>query len=431
MENNKKKTFELKDLFVKNSLDVPYLIILIVILALGLVMLLSSSYFNAYYNKDGDSLFYFKRQVLFIVSGLLCMWFVSKLDYKYLKAFGIILMGLAFLFLIAVLLIPQRDDIRRWIFIGPIQFQPSEFAKMTMIIVLARFLSQYNKKMISDAKSKNAISQIWHKIFGRYITVGTMTMLYHFIFVLVIAVFVAAENHLSGTILILGIGITMIWLGEGRARWFLIAGATVIIGGIFLLSYIKAKNYQDINLPFIKPYMVERIQAWLDKDFDPLGARWQTNQSLYAIGSGGFLGAGLGNSKEKYLYVSEPQNDFIFAIVCEELGFVGAVVVFILYALLILRGFYIGSRAKDRFGALLAFGMISQLALQVVLNIGVVSDLLPNTGIGLPFFSYGGTSMLIGLTEMGIVLGVSRQANLPRVYSFKKKKIKKKAVVRG
>ena len=174
--------------------------------------------------------------------------------------------------------------------------------------------------------------------------------------------------------------------------------------------------------------MVERIQSWLDKDFSPLDKRWQTNQSLYAIGSGGLLGSGLGNSKEKYLYVSEPQNDFIFAIVCEELGFVGAVGILLLYALLIVRGLYIGMRSRDRFGALLVFGMISQLALQVFLNVGVVSDLLPNTGIGLPFFSYGGTSMCLCLWEMGVVLAVSRQANLPKVYSFSNKTKKAKAV---
>ena len=224
----------------------------------------------------------------------------------------------------------------------------------------------------------------------------------------------------------LGIGVVMLWLGEGRARWFAIAG----IGGALVITlfvvYIEAKNFQDI--PFLKPYMVERIQSWLDKDFSPLDKRWQTNQSLYAIGSGGLLGSGLGNSKEKYLYVSEPQNDFIFAIVCEELGFVGAVGILLLYALLIVRGLYIGMRSRDRFGALLVFGMISQLALQVFLNVGVVSDLLPNTGIGLPFFSYGGTSMCLCLWEMGVVLAVSRQANLPKVYSFSNKTKKAKAV---
>ncbi len=426
MENNNKKTFDLKDFFVKNSFDLPYLIILTVILALGLVMLLSSSYFNAYYNKDGDSLFFFKRQLLFIVIGLFGMWFVSKIDYKYLKPIGIILMGLSLLFLLIVLLIPQRDDIRRWIFIGPIQFQPSEFAKMTMIIVLAKGLSEDYKKMVSNQKSKSKISEYWHTVTGRYISVGTITMIKHSVIILAVAAFVAAESHLSGTILILGIGAIMLWMGGGKARWFVIFGVAGIVGATVFITIIKAKNYQDI--PVLKQYMVDRIRSWLDKDFDPLGARWQTNQSLYAIGSGGFLGAGLGNSKEKYLYVSEPQNDFIFAIVCEELGFVGALVVFLLYGLLVFRGFYIGSRAKDRFGALLAFGMISQLALQVVLNIGVVSDLLPNTGIGLPFFSYGGTSMVIGLAEMGVVLGVSRQANLPKVYSLKNKSTKKKAV---
>ncbi len=416
------KPKKFSDLFVKNGMDIPFFIMLLILITVGLVMLLSSSYFNAFYTtENGDSLFYFKRQLLWILSGMIILMGLSKVNYKYFKLLGLLGMGVSVLLLLIVLIMPSSDGIKRWIYIGPVQFQPSELAKLSLIIFLASGLDSDNKKITSNKPSKNTISKKLYFLSGKrlYISQGTVTLLFYFCIVLVIAGLVALESHLSGTILILGIGVIMLWLGEGKAKWFFIAGIGGIVVVTLFIVYIKAKNFEDI--PFLKEYMVDRIRSWLDKDFDPQGSRWQTNQSLYAIGSGGFLGAGLGNSKEKYLYVSEPQNDFIFAIVCEELGFVGAVGILLLYAALILRGLYIGIKARDRYGSLLAFGMVSQLALQVILNVGVVSDLLPNTGIGLPFFSYGGTSMWLCLAEMGVVLSVSRQANLPKVYSFRKK----------
>ena len=196
----------------------------------------------------------------------------------------------------------------------------------------------------------------------------------------------------------LAIGFVMLFLGEVKYKWFIAAGGVVLIAVIVLIA----------NPSILQDYMGERITAWLDKDFDPTGVRWQTNNSLYAIGSGGFLGTGLGQSKQKHLYVSEPQNDFIFAIVCEELGFVGAATIIVLFALLVYRGIYIGLRAKDRFGGLLSMGIAFQIGIQVALNIAVVSDLIPNTGISLPFFSAGGTSIFILLCEMGMLLSISR-----------------------
>ena len=201
-------------------------------------------------------------------------------------------------------------------------------------------------------------------------------------------------------LLILKIGVVMLFLGEVKGKWFIAAGIVIVIGVVVLIA----------NPDILKEYAGERIVAWLDKDYDPMGARWQTNNSLYAIGSGGFLGTGLGQSKQKHLYVSEPQNDFIFSIVCEELGFVGAVAIIILFALLIYRGIKIGLMAKDRFSALLCMGIAFQVGIQVALNIGVVTDFLPNTGISLPFFSAGGTSLIILLCEMGMILSVSRSA---------------------
>jgi cell division protein FtsW len=329
-------------------------------------------------------------------------------------------MGVSLLLLVVVLLLPNEDGIKRWIDLGFFQFQPSEVAKFMLILFLAKGLDKDYKKLVSSKLSKESFAQRIYELSGNKILIsqGTTTLFYYLFVVVVIAGLVALESHLSGTILILGIGVIMLWLGEGRAKWFAI-GATIAIVAVIIV----VKEYD--NIPLLRDYMAERIKAWLDKDYEPTGARWQTNQSLYAIGSGGFFGSGLGNSKEKYLYVSEPQNDFIFAIVCEELGFVGATAILLLYGALIVRGIIIGMHAKDRFGSLVAFGMVFQLGLQVALNVAVVTDTVPNTGIGLPFFSYGGSSMWLCLAEMGAVLSVSRQANMPKVYTFKNIKVKR------
>ena len=420
MENKKKNGF-FNDFFIKNSMDLPFFLLLLLVLAIGLVMLLSSSYFYAFYNTSGnDSLHYFKRQLFFAVTGIFIMYVVSKLDYKYLKLFGTLGMGVSLLLLVVVLLMPSEDGIKRWIDLGFFQFQPSEVAKFMLILFLANGLDKDYKKLVSSKLSKESFAQRIYEMSGNKILIsqGTTTLFYYLFVVVIIAGLVALESHLSGTILILGIGVIMLWLGEGRAKWFAI-GATIAVVAVIIV----VKEYD--NIPLLRDYMAERIQAWLDKDYEPTGARWQTNQSLYAIGSGGFFGSGLGNSKEKYLYVSEPQNDFIFAIVCEELGFVGAVAILLLYGALIVRGIIIGMHAKDRFGSLVAFGMVFQLGLQVALNVAVVTDTLPNTGIGLPFFSYGGSSMWLCLAEMGAILSVSRQANMPKVYTFRDIKVKR------
>lgn len=419
-----KLKFSLKDSWIKNNMDLPFFLILCLILSIGLVMLLSSSYFYSFYNTDdNDSLHYFKKQLGFVLAGLVIMYAISKFDYKNLAHLAGFAMFISAGLLCIALLLPSQNGIRRWINVGPVQFQPSEVAKFALIMFLARGLDRDYKKMISTKLSRAKIAQKLHEYSGGriFLTQGSTTLIAYFLFVVVIAGLVMAGSHLSGTLLIIGIGIVMLWLGEGRARWFIIGG---IIGVILIIIAINKCE----EIPILKDYMADRIKAWLDKDFDPKGKRWQTNQSLYAIGSGGFFGAGLGNSKEKYLYVSEPQNDFIFAIVSEELGFIGATLIILLYGALICRGIMIGMHSRDRFGTLLAFGMVFQLGLQVALNIAVVTDTVPNTGIGLPFFSYGGSSMIICLAEMGVVLSVSRQANMPKVYTFKKSKAPPKRV---
>ncbi len=411
----KKKRFN--DLFVKNGIDIPFFLIMLGLMAFGLVMLLSSSYIYAFhYSGSGDSLYYFKRQLVFAVGGIIIMLVYSRLNYKYLKYFANIGIVVALGILAITVLRGGGDGINRWFGIGSFQFQPSEIAKFILIIFCATGLDKDHKKIISSETSNVGWAKKLYEITnGRIkVTQGTTTMFFYAIVIGVTAGMVLLGSHLSGAILILLIGVAMLWIGECRARWFAIGGVVVVIVLIYVIF-----NYEELPL---KEYMIERIKAWRIKDFSPDDARWQINHSLYALGSGGFLGAGIGNSKQKYLYVSESHTDFIFSIIGEELGFVGCVLILGIFIILILRGVYIGMRAKDRFGALLVFGMTAQLALQVMFNVAVVTDTVPNTGISLPFFSYGGSALLITLFEMGTILAVSRQADLPNVYFFGKNK---------
>ena len=223
-------------------------------------------------------------------------------------------------------------------------------------------------------------------------------MLFFLAVIAVVCGLVAAENHLSGTILLGGIGIAMTFLGGVNKKWYIF----FIGAGILVATLLIA------NMEVLPGYIQERLKSWLDEDYNPTGSRWQTNQSLYAIGSGGLFGTGLGGSKQKHLYLPEPHNDFIFAIVCEELGYIRTLGIILLFALFVFRGFYIGLRSKDRFTSLVVMGITFQVGLQTVLNIGVVTGMLPNTGISLPFFSYGGTALITLMVEMGIILSASR-----------------------
>ena len=411
----KKKAFS--DLIVKNGMDIPFFLIMLGLIVVGLVMLLSSSYIYAFHNSgSGDSLFYFKRQVFFAVFGVIGMVIYSHLNYKYIRFFTNFGLLIALGILAITVLRGGGDGINRWFGIGSFQFQPSEIAKFMLIIFCAAGLDKDHKKIISTEPSKASwaikISEVTNGAIK--ITQGTTTMFFYALVIGITAGMVLLGSHLSGAILILLIGVAMLWIGECRARWFAIGGIVVAV----VLVYVMF-NYEDLPL---KEYMIERIKAWRIKDFSPDDARWQINHSLYALGSGGFLGAGLGNSKQKYLYVSESHTDFIFSIIGEELGFVGCVLILGIFIALILRGIYIGMRARDRFGALLVFGMTAQLALQIMFNVAVVTDTVPNTGISLPFFSYGGSALMITLLEMGTILAVSRQADLPKVYFMSKNK---------
>ncbi len=378
-----------KPLFAKGNADITFLLIVLALLISGLVMLFSAGYSYAYY-KYNDSTYFILRQGLFAVIGVAVMMVVSKINYNHFRLIATPLTGISAFLLVLVLFLPEwKDGFKRWINLGFVTFQPSEIAKIAIVLFFAWACEKWQKQIANNSKD---------------IRVDTKYAFICGAVALAFAGLVLLENHLSGTILMVVIAIVMLYLGGFNKLWFIAGLAVVAVAAILVVA----------NPELLEEYAGERITAWLDKDYEPTGARWQTNHSLFAIGSGGFLGQGLGQSKQKFLYVSEPQNDFIFAIVCEELGLVGATAILVLFALLVWRGFVIAANCRSKFGALLAMGIVFQVGLQTVLNILVVTDTLPNTGISLPFFSYGGTSLVMLLVEMGMVLSVSRASNIKK-----------------
>lgn len=375
-------------LYAKGGFDVTFFAAVLALMTIGLVMLFSASYPYAYQKYNGDSYYFFKRQLIFAVLGVIVMIVVSKINYKWVKIIEKPLFVVTIFLLVLVLfyhvnLEDRSEDFKRWIPLGPITLQPSDIAKFSLVLTLSAYIGKYRKYM-------------QRPIYG---------VLFPGLIIGLFCVLIYLENHLSCTVLMFMIGITLMFCGGTRWQWFV--GGLCVVGAV---AFVIIKN------PDVLPsYQADRIRAWTDKTFQPLGLRWQTNNSLYAIGSGGFFGVGLGNSKQKYLYVSEPQNDFIFSIVCEELGFLGAMVILALFALLFWRGIKIAQRCDDKYAALVVIGIVSQVAIQTLFNVLVVTDTFPNTGIALPFFSYGGTALLMLCFEMGVVLSVSRKVNTKKL----------------
>ncbi|MBE6881544.1 MAG: putative lipid II flippase FtsW [Oscillospiraceae bacterium] len=365
----------------RGKIDVTFLVLVLILLTFGLVMLFSASYAFAFYN-EGNSFYYIERQLFFAVAGVAAMLFVSQVNYKILQKYSLLLFaGSVALLLIADIFMRDQYGFARWIYIGSFSFQPSEIAKFAIIVLFAHFAATNADKM----------QTFKYGVLPFGICLGTVALL------------VILSRHLSGTIIILALGIAMMWFGGTKMRYFAMlvgAGAAAVV--IVLV------------VPAFMEYAGDRVTTWLDPYSDPLGEGFQTIQSLIAIGSGGLWGTGLGNSRQKYLYIPEPQNDFIFPVVCEELGFIGASLILILFALLIFRGYFIAMHCSDKFGALLAAGCITHIGLQVVLNIAVVTGTIPNTGISLPLFSYGGTALLMTLGEMGVVLSVSKKSAIKK-----------------
>lgn len=406
----------IKSWTIRGSMDPLLLILVFVLLCIGLVMMFSASYTHAYYTEN-DAYYYIKRQAFFAVFGVLVMLFVSKIDYERLNsvlapiAYGASMFLLLLTFIVNI---KKDSDFKRWLVFGSFRFQPSEIGKFTLILFLAYVLAK-NYGIIHSTKVPDG--RPWLKLFDNRVTSKlrvfyknastnsiAMTLACTFI-VSAMCVMILIENHLSCTILIFALGVCMMWLGGIKKGYFAIVFAVIVVAVVLV-----------VKKPDILPdYAAERIIAWLDKDYEPLKARWQTNQSLRAIASGGPFGLGLGNSRQKHMYVSEPQNDFIFAIVCEELGIVGGAIIICLFAALVWRAFHVAANVKSTFGALLIMGIALQIGIQVLLNIAVVTDTIPNTGISLPFFSYGGTSLVILMAEMGVALSVSRSSTIQKI----------------
>ena len=359
--------------FLNNSIDYTLLVTVILLLSLGLIMVLSASSPTAL-SESGSPYTYFIRQLIFAILGLIAMYIISKIDYRFYKRFYKIAYMVSIILLIAVLVVgTERSGATRWIFIGGLSFQPSELVKLLMIIFYAGILTKNRDDL------------------GKY----GKGIIKHVLFLGPIAILILLEPHLSATLVICGISIIMMILAGCKFWQMLVSG--VCVGLPALIAMIV-----------IEPYRLRRLITFLDPWQDPLGDGWQVIQSLYAIGSGGLFGLGLGQSRQKYLYLPEPQNDFIFSVLAEELGLVGCIFVIVLFAILIWRGILIAMKAPDMFGSLMAIGIVALIGIQAIINIAVVTSSMPATGMPLPFFSYGGTALFILLCEIGILLNISR-----------------------
>lgn len=376
-------------LLMNGKFDYSILIITLLLLAVGLIVLLSASAPKSLSEVDSkgnsSSYSYFSKQFGFAVIGLVLMVIISKVDYRMFKVRGmrwiIYLVTLGILLAVGIKGIGAKGAVR-WIKIGPISLQPSEFAKVSLILVFAGILS--------EVKEKGKIKSIWSGF------------IYPLIFLAPIAgILVLLQNHVSSTIIITAITCVQMFVAGSRLTYFFCAGG---LGGLALAGYLLKSSASADGAGF----RIGRIQTWLNPEADFTGDGWQINQSLFAIGSGGMFGLGLGNSKQKYLYLPEPQNDFIFAVLAEELGFFGSVLVILLFVLFIWRGIVIAMKAQDTYGTLIAIGVTTMIGLQALINLAVVTNTIPVTGMPLPFFSYGGSAMLANLIAVGFLLSVSR-----------------------
>ena len=366
---------------VRGSMDTTFLIIVILLLCYGSIMVFSSSYAFAEQNFH-NSMFFVKKQTMWAAVGLVVMIIFSKIDYRILRKFTLPIFCASYVLLWCVF-IPgiglSAKGATRWVDLGFISFQPSDIMKFAIVLILALYISTY-------------IDKIGQFKYGILIPASIL---------IVVCGSVIVQKHISGTVIIFLIGAVMIPVSGASKKWLggiCAAGASAVCFIIFFTDYASA-----------------RVQAWLHPETVLKDGGWQPYQSLLAIGSGGFFGVGLGNSYQKQLWLPEPQNDFIFAIVCEELGFVGGIAVIVLFMSLMWRGFTIAKKAPDTFSSLLVTGLVAKVGIQALLNIAVVTTTIPTTGIALPFFSYGGTALVIQLMEMGIVLSVSRYTSQEKV----------------
>ena len=365
---------------VKGSVDTWFLFWAMLLVCFGAVMSYSAS--AVYAEREYDSsTYYLWRYILFaVVATVITALFVAFARPWFWRVFAVGSYGVSIVLLLLVLLVGAAEGVaQRWIDLGIVTVQPSEVAKMAVVMMLALYMSKYEKPISSNAKYSGSFK---HGFLVPMMIIGLICGL------------IALERHISGLMIVGMLGVAVMFLGGTRIKYIAAFVGLIAVAGVLLIA--------------VSGYAQERVISWINLENDPLGSGWQTLQGLYAIGSGGFFGLGLGFSRQKFGYVSQPQNDFIFTIICEELGFVGAFVVVLLFVMLIWRGIRIGQRAPDKFSALVVWGLTFKIALQVAMNIAVVTNMMPNTGISLPFFSTGGSSLMIQIFEIGIILSISR-----------------------
>lgn len=375
---------ETKDKTKRAGMDISFLALVVILLAIGVTMVLSASFARAYFDPGGvtkgKATYYFIRQFIFAALGVAAMITCSRLPVGFYKRFSMPVLIVAVILLMLVPIIgTNANGAKRWIGLGAFTIQPSEIAKIGIILAFASMICARRGRMKSFRYGILPFAAILAAIVGLLVL----------------------EPHFSASIIIVAIGGVMLFLGGARLVWF-IAAAVAAGGGIAVLLTMF-------------PYASTRITTWRDPFASTSDEGYQIVQSLYSIGSGGLTGLGLGQSRQKYLYLPEEHNDFIFSVVCEELGFIGALLILTLFALLIIRGYWIALHSTDRYSFLVAAGITTLLAIQVILNVAVVTNLVPCTGISLPFFSYGGTALLMQMAEMGIVLSISRDLPAGRV----------------
>ena len=365
---------------VRGSVDTWFLLWAMLLLCLGAVMSYSASAVYAEQRYDSSTHYLWRYLLFAVVATVVSVLFVMFARPWFWRILGAATYGVSIVLLIVVLFVGVSEgEAQRWIAIGPITVQPSEVAKMAVVMMLALYMSKYEYFISRKGKFTGSFK---HGFLMPMVIIGLICSL------------IALERHISGLMIVGMLGMAVMFLGGTRPKYLLIFLGLIAVAGVGLIA--------------VSDYAQARVNSWVNLEQDPLGSGWQTIQGLYAIGSGGFFGLGLGFSRQKYGYVSQPQNDFIFTIICEELGFLGALLVVLLFVMLIWRGIRIGQRAPDKFSALVVWGLTFKIALQTAMNIAVVTNMMPNTGISLPFFSTGGTSLMLQIFEVGVILSISR-----------------------
>ena len=372
---------------VKGNVDMWFLLWAMILVCFGAIMSYSASAVYAEQKFDSSTYFLWRYILFAVVAAIVTVPFVLIARPWFWRMFGAgAYVASIFLLLVVLVFGVAEGEAQRWIDLGFITVQPSEIAKMAVVMVLALYMSKYEKEITST------------HVFGGSFRKGVLVPM---MIIGIICGLVALERHISGLMIIGMLGVSVMFMGGTRIKWLAMFLGIIAVAGVGLI--------------LVSSYAQERVSIWWNiEQADPLGSAWQTLQGLYAIGSGGFFGLGLGSSRQKFGYVSQPQNDFIFTIICEELGFIGAFVLVLLFGLLIWRGIKIGQRAPDKFCALTVWGLTFKIALQVAMNIAVVTNSMPNTGISLPFFSSGGTSLMLQIFEIGIILSISRFSTLKK-----------------